>query len=165
MYLQKSSIANILLILFISIQGVLLLGKWQIIRHKQTIHHTKVKKNIWLTFSYDQWQSVEKMNASEIRIEGKMFDIKSLRFNKNQVLVFGHFDSKEDRLLAKERDLQKKNKSQNSLTQDLQLFYEEPITTSFDSPTFGSLNHTARFLARYSFCYYKVEMPPPQFYL
>lgn len=151
--------------LFISIQAVLLLGKWQIIRHKQIEKHAKVNRNIWLTFSKEQWQSVEKMNETEIRIAGKMFDIKSQIFQNNQMLVYGHFDTKEDILLLKERDLQKKNRGHTSTTQDLQLFYEEPIAPSFHSPIFGILNHTAFYKASYRFAYCRAEVPPPQFHI
>ena len=44
------------------------------------------------------------MAKDEILIDGKMFDIKAITFEPNAVVLYGHFDQKEDGLFAKSKD-------------------------------------------------------------
>lgn len=151
-----------MLILFVSIQASFLVNKMLIHQHKQAEKKSK-KKNIYLTFSAADWQKIDKINGEEIRIQGKMFDLKSVRFVGNEVIVYGHFDIKEDNLIAHAKDMEKKKQDQKKNSQyDLGLFIENSAVASIPHHYYLSLIGCPHYLRNYLFQYNPIESPPPK---
>ncbi len=99
----------------------------------------KHKNNIVLSFTNQEWQELKKVRADEIEINGKLFDIQSLQKSKNRIVIYGHYDTKEDQLKELSQDLKKKSKQieKQSIAFSL-LFCETPITYSFFNLQFKS---------------------------
>jgi hypothetical protein len=97
---EKRHIAFILLILFGLNQSATWYYAAQIHQHRQAERKSK-HRNAFFAISYSQFQKAKRMAKDEILIDGKMFDIKSITFEHDAVILYGHFDQKEDRLLAK----------------------------------------------------------------
>lgn len=130
--------------------------------HKKTEKKSS-KININLSFSIDEWQQVEKENEDEIRIQGRMFDIKSIRFEHDHVSVYGHFDTKEDNLIAKSKEDHKKGEQKKGSNPDHQtLFFQEYITPVSLVFTDHLKRDYPLFRQHYWFQFQKTENPPPQ---
>jgi hypothetical protein len=131
-------------------------------QHKQVEKKSK-KKNIYLTFSAADWQNIEKINEEEIRIQGKMFDLKSIRFVGNEVVVYGHFDIKEDKLLAHAKDIEKKKQDQKKNNHyDQGLFFENSSVAAIPHHHYLYLLDYPHYLRNYLFQYNPIESPPPK---
>jgi hypothetical protein len=143
-------------------QGSMTFNQACIAYHKKA-EKKSAKININLSFSMDEWQQVEKENEDEIRIQGRMFDIKSIRFEHDRVCVYGHFDTKEDHLIAKSKEDHKKGEQKKNSNPDQQtLFFQDlPIV---ESAVFTiHLKRDYPLLKQfYWFQYLKTENPPPQ---
>ncbi|HMT34359.1 MAG TPA: hypothetical protein PKC41_00795 [Chitinophagaceae bacterium] len=151
-----------MLILFISIQGSFILNHLGLQHHKQS-EKKATKKNIYLSFSTKEWQKVEKVNDEEIRIQGKMFDLKSIQFKQDRVVVYGHYDVKEDKLLANAKALEKKKQEQKkSASNDYHLFFEISNTTILKTSIVLSKKNYYLFSQQYFSQYRDIESPPPQ---
>ena len=151
-----------MLILFISIQGGSLLNHAGLYHHKQ-VEKNGSKKNIYLSFSTKDWQQVEKVNDDEIRIHGKMFDLKSIHFIQDSVIVYGHYDKKEDKILAHANELEKKKHEQKKqAAPDYNLFFEETNVVVPNSISFYVKKDYSLFKQCYYFEFINVESPPPQ---
>jgi hypothetical protein len=127
--------------LFLAVQFLPALINQSIILHQNFIAKNiqKHKNNIVLSFTYQEWQELKKVRADEIEINGKLFDIQSLQKSKDQIVIYGHYDTKEDQLKELSQDLKKKSKQieKQNVAFSL-LFCETPITYSFFNPQFKS---------------------------
>ncbi len=104
---SQRSIAILLGVLFLLSQGHHLLMEQVLRGHRQMVRQQmrSSKANRILLLTQEQWEKAEKVKVDEIRLNGKLFDIKSMHCEKGQVILYGHFDTKEDRLLASSRML------------------------------------------------------------
>lgn len=104
------------------------------------------------------------MAKDEILIDGKMFDIKSITFEHDAVILYGHFDKKEDRLLAmSDKAEEKKNQSKKVDGFDFTLFniiteYQNLLCKlNYVETRFPRINHNIVLQ------FYDVESPPPKY--
>lgn len=151
-----------MLILFVSMQGSFILNYFGVQKHKETEKKSR-KKNISLSFTTSAWHNVEKVNEDEIRIHGQMFDVKSVQIQENKIIVFGHYDDKEDELIANVKNMEKKKGEHKKNTNiDNTLFFEDVkgslanIYTVFHDRDYPLLSQI------YFFQYHKIENPPPK---
>lgn len=153
-----------MLILFISVQGSFIFNHMRIQHHKVSEKRSG-KANIYLTFTAEEWENVEKEGDDEIEIDDKMFDIKSMHTENGKVTVYGHYDSEEDEMLAEQSDIEKKKSEHKKNTQaEFFLFFEkaiennETVYTSFYKRNYAFVPKT------YLFQYHWNESPPPKAY-
>ena len=122
----------------------------------------KHKNNIVLSFTNQEWQQLKKVRANEIEINGKLFDIQSLHKSKDQIVIYGHYDTKEDQLISLSKQLKKK--SQQTEKQDSAfsiLFLESPIHYHFFNPGFES-NQPILNPSQLHTLYLQESSPPPK---
>jgi hypothetical protein len=161
--LEKRHIAFILLILFGLNQSASWYYAAQIHQHRQAERKSK-HRNAFFTFSYSQFQKAKRMAEDEILIDGKMFDIKSITFEDDAVVLYGHFDQKEDQLLAmSDKAEEKKNQSKKVDGFDFTLFniiteYQNLLCKlNYVETQFPRINHNIVLQ------FYDVESPPPKY--
>jgi hypothetical protein len=128
------------------------------ISHKKN-NQKNNKQNIELVFSKSQWEQCTKLGAKEILIQGKMFDVYSTFVTDFQVIVKGHFDTKEDLLIAKYKSDQEKKITKHCFSC---FFYHEEISC-YQLPfveqvqnTFHNLKETKNVSNTFD-----IEIPPP----
>ncbi len=151
-----------MLMLFISMQANSILNYIGIQKHKQMEKESR-EKNICLSFTVSTWHNIEKVNEDEIRINGKMFDVKTVQVQKGKIIVFGHYDDKEDELIANAKNMEKKKSEHKKNTKiDNTLFFEDIKTVvSRIYPVFHD-RHYPLLSQTYFFQYHKIENPPPK---
>ncbi len=138
-----------------------MLNKFQLIHHQKTEKKSN-KADITLSFTMQQWQHVERMGSDEIRISGRMFDVKSLIVLDGKFVVKGHFDKKEDGLLAKAKELQKKQEQKKRSQQDLKLFFELNTEGQIVKTTFFQKAVCFSYSTNYPFHIQMFDSPPPK---
>lgn len=122
-------IAFILLLLFGASQSSTWLFSFQINQHRKQERRDVYKHNKEnRVLTYSEYNKLKFIEEKEILLEGKMFDIESVDFNENEVILHGHFDSKEDALLAKAK--QKDSEKQENKSSKFPILFFENITTS-----------------------------------
>lgn len=123
---KNHRIVSLLLLLPVTIPLLLLAvldaAKWQHKYRQNTgAGHTYV--HISLTPEEMVW-----MDKKEILVNGRMFDIKTIRLEKGRYEIYGHYDDKESKLLRL-RKRQEESRNQHTLSQafsSLQtLFFQE----------------------------------------
>jgi len=103
---------------------------WHKLQVKKNIGSSKANRVLLLTQA--QWDKAEKQGSDEVRLNGKMFDIKSIQQQNGHVLLYGHFDSKEDALLAKARAMDEQQKILKKSGFFAFFFFEElPLMETF----------------------------------
>lgn len=108
-----NNISKILSFCFLIIFGATLLlntlSLLSIASHKERVRHEIQfsKKNTYLFFTKEKWEQIEKIDDDEINVNGKMFDIKSIQVTSTIVEICGHYDTKEDNLLAQSKESEK----------------------------------------------------------
>lgn len=119
--------------------------------------------NAYYTFTYSQFQKAKRMAKDEILIDGKMFDINTITFEHNRVILYGHFDQKEDRLLAKSKDHESKKESRTKNFKVSFLYFENLKFTEI--LTFRLFKDKEHFMhsVRVSSIYESSNSPPPKF--
>lgn len=145
-------------------QGQQLLIEQLLNLHRQQVRHTvgKSKANRVLVLTQAQWDEAEKVRSDEIRLHGKLFDIKSMHQTKGQVLLYGHFDTKEDGLQATARALDEQNQMLKKSGFFAFFFFEDfPAFLTYRSnffvktiPLYAAIDYRTRVVP--------VEAPPPR---
>jgi len=129
--------------------------------HKRDEKKSK-KKNIYVTLTSADWAHIEKVHADEIKIYGKMFDVKSVFIEKGQVVVYGHYDVKEDRLLAQAKDVDSKKNQLKKSSNVSVLFCNDIIDFSLDKIVYSQNQNTCRLQSSLINQFLHIESPPPK---
>ena len=159
---EKRHIAFILLILFGLNQSATWYYAAQIHQHRQDERKSK-HSNAFFAISYPQFQKAKRITKDEILIDGKMFDIKSITFEYDAVMLYGHFDQKEDRLLAKANHHESKKEDKVKSFKIPFLYVEEIENQSdFSYLTIESSQHIL-FSDHLRSVLQRVDSPPPKF--
>lgn len=73
----------------------------QIVSHQKGIRQRHQKKqNLSIRISQTEWEQAVYVKAHEIILNGKLFDIQHAQQDSFGVLLFGHYDTKETRLVS-----------------------------------------------------------------
>jgi hypothetical protein len=91
--------------------------------HKK--NEQKRKVNYFVTIPKSNWKTIKKINADEIEINGKRFDVKLIEFKNHQLILFGHYDTRENEIVKQHTDFEKKKQDQNKSASFAFLFYEK----------------------------------------
>ena len=164
MTLTPRHIAIVLGVLFGLYQCTALLIHLSIERHRRYEHsEAKTKQNSYFTISYSQWKQAKKIKDDEILLNGKMFDVKSINFTEESVILYGHFDQKEDTLLAKAKEHNSRNTDEIKSLKVPLLFFE--AFNDSDLPFFNvEPSRETHFFAEATFSIFlSFDSPPPQF--
>ena len=166
MHTRKGNIATVLLILFSIIQSIGLIYNYNIELHRHNEHSNEnlsAKKNQFISLTFKEWSLVRKVNKDEILLNGKMFDVKSITYKQNNVLVYGHFDSKEDQLLSKSRDANSK-KNELQKTVKISILYCDELLDYSVKPIYYIVDSKKQFLqSELININLPIEIPPPEF--
>jgi hypothetical protein len=131
--------------------------------HKESARNNANHEHlVTLTFSKEAWRQLKKIGRDEIELDGKMFDVKSIQKNESEIKVIGHYDTKEDALVAKCDSSHKDNSLKKSSFTSLLLFVETMDAFNF----FKAKNYTTyndSFILAYFGNPLSIESPPPQF--
>lgn len=157
-------IALFLLLLFALNQSATWFNATQIHYHRQQERLNKYPHiNQILTLTYSQFKKAKKMETDEIMLEGRMFDVKSIQFTHHEVILVGHFDSKEDGLLAKAKEHESKNEKQNKSFK-IPLLFIESYEWSYKHPSLVcTVNKHMHYLHQLLSPSIPFDSPPPQF--
>ncbi len=165
MHARKGNIATVLLILFSIIQSIGLIYNYNIELHRHNEHSNEnfsAKKNQFISLTLKEWSMVRKVNKDEILLNGKMFDVKSITYKQNNVLVYGHFDSKEDQLLSKSRDANSK-KNELQKTVKISILYCDELLDYSVKPIYYIVDSKKQFLqSEFINISLPIEIPPPE---
>lgn len=129
--------------------------------HKRVEKKSK-KQNIYVTLTSTDFAHIEKVNEDEIKIYGKMFDVKSVFIEKGQVVVYGHYDVKEDRLLAQAKDVDSKKNELKKSTNISVLFCNDIIDFSLDKIVYSQNQNKCRMHSSLLNQFLHIESPPPK---
>ena len=166
MHAKRGNIATVLLILFSIIQSIGLIYNYNIELHRHNQHSNvnfSAKKNQFITLTLKEWSMVRKVNKDEILLNGKMFDVKAISYKHDNVLVYGHFDSKEDQLLSKSREADSK-KNELQKTVKISILYCDEILDYSVKPIYYILDSKKQFLqSEFINISLPIEIPPPEF--
>lgn len=80
----------------------------------QSTSHIRFVKEITQTISVPQKNVIWVKKGKEIQINGKYFDVKSMKTEGDHVLLTGHYDHKEDKLVNGIRKIFQQNKESDS---------------------------------------------------
>lgn len=120
------------------------------------------RKNIYINLTSADWPHIEKVNDDEIKIYGKMFDVKSICIEKGQVVIYGHYDVKEDRLLVQAKDLDSKKNELKKSTNINVLFCNDIIDFSLDKIVYSQNQNKCRMHSSLLNQFLNIESPPPK---
>jgi hypothetical protein len=120
------------------------------------------KQNVYITLTTADFAYIEKVNDDEIKIHGKMFDVKSVFIEKGQVVVYGHYDVKEDRLLVQAKDVDSKKNELKKSTNISVLFCNDIIDFSLDKIVYGQNQNKCRMHSSLLNQFLHIESPPPK---
>jgi hypothetical protein len=123
LHFLKKYISIIFLFLWIFIQGIACMNTLQLWVHKK--NEQKRKVNYFVTIPKSNWKTIKKINADEIEINGKRFDVKLIEFKNHQLILFGHYDTRENEIVKQHTDFEKKKQDQNKSASFAFLFYEK----------------------------------------
>lgn len=146
-------------------QGCFIISHLQIGFHKEHMKEEGGKQNTFLVFSSEEWNMVTHVNDDEVLLDGKMFDVKAIDLRHGQVIVYGHYDTKEDMLLAQAKDLQKKNQDQKNSDSPLihfNLFCQDIVPKQVGCYFLPERNSFPIYSIQYLFRFQTVEIPPPR---
>jgi|688.fasta_scaffold846253_2 hypothetical protein len=132
------------------------------IQHHKIEEKKSKKQNIYVTLKSTDWAHIEKVNDDEIKIHGKMFDVKSIFIEKGQVVVYGHYDVKEDRLLAQAKDVDSKKNQLKKSTNINVLFCNDIIDFSLDKIGYSQNQNKCRMHSSLLNQFLHIESPPPK---
>lgn len=161
MHTGKTIIANFLLILFMVVQCSFNFNTWRLLRHHAIDKNNRAQHTV-LRFALSEWQSIEKVNDDEIKVNNRMFDIRSISVEEHEVIVTGHFDKEEDEILADTDASHKKDACKKTEKFQTELFLEtidEPLARS--NPDYAG-EHCLTAIPAYFFMFSEIENPPPQ---
>ena len=123
MQFLKKQVSIIFLFLWILIQGIACMNTLQLWVHKK--NEQKRKVNYFVTIPESNWKSIKKVNVDEIEINGKRFDVKFVEFKKHELVLFGHYDTRENEIVKQHTDFEKKKQDQKQSDSFAFLFYEK----------------------------------------
>ena len=114
---QFTAFALLLLVVFPLFLSVGIFIKQQLVQQQRTQRFkTEVLETFTIKAEKVDWVEVGK----EIRVDGKLFDVKSFKITGNNIVFTGFFDGKEDKLVQQIVKLEKqKNQSENPLGQSV----------------------------------------------
>jgi hypothetical protein len=118
-----------------------------------------------LSLSATEWASIEH-NSHEIEWQGKRFDIQTIEYHTNHVVLHGLFDKVEDNLIAsiQNKGTHSKNPISNLTIHFFSFFFFEKINPVHIKPIqFVVLKHASNYLNHYLFNYSRHLSPPPKF--
>lgn len=132
------------------------------------LHRFFTKKNskhphIYLTLQKDEWnKAIHFFNKDEIMIHGKMFDIKNITYQKNgDVVLYGHYDHKESKLLSKKNNSKDELQNKNSISVFAFYFFQKITRKSFSKYLAIETKKQGYVMNNYKYLFLqKVEMPP-----
>jgi hypothetical protein len=90
--------------------------------HKK--NERKSKLNYFVTIPQSNWKNIKKIGDDEIEINGDRFDVKFIEFKNHQLILFGHYDKKENEFVKKHTDFEKKKQEQKKTPSFSFLFYQ-----------------------------------------
>ena len=132
------------------------------IQHHKIEEKKSKKQNIYITLTSADFAHLEKVNDDEIKIHGKMFDVKSVFIEKGQVVVYGHYDIKEDRLLAQAKDVDSKKNELKKSSNISVLFCNDIIDFSLDKIGYSQNQNKCRMHSSLLNQFLHIESPPPK---
>lgn len=118
---------------------------------------------IYLTLQKEEWQNaIHFFNKDEIVIHGKMFDIKNVAYKKNgDVVLYGHYDHKESKLLSKKSNSSDELQNKNSILVFAFYFFEKITFKSFSKHLLTETKKQGYVKNNYKFLFLqKSELPP-----
>ncbi len=166
LYSIKGNIATVLLILFIGFQLIGIVVNTNIQHHRnreQSCNEEHAKKNHYFKLNINQWTEVKIINKNEILLNGKMFDVKSIQFINDQVVIYGHYDSKEDRLLANAKDVNSKKQALQKTFKIAVMFCDEIVEYCIQKTYSFKNNHTQNLISGLLLMNLPTDYPPPRF--
>ncbi len=112
---QLTAFALLLLVALPVFLSVSFYIKQQLVQHQREQRlTTELLETVIVKAEKIDWVEVGK----EIRVDGKLFDVKSFKISGNRIILTGFFDSKEEKLVKHIGDIeQQKNKSGSPLNQ------------------------------------------------
>lgn len=127
----------------------------------------KLEKSMLQTIRLQKKDFTWEKKGKEIRINGKFFDIKSIRKEKGVYVITGIYDEQEDLLHRQLLTTQNKqgNSSQNKLCNFFfHGYYLLPAPLEEGPALPPTKNHHAEYyLAEFPFPYFNIVSPPPDF--
>ena len=123
MHFLKKQVSIIFLFLWIFIQGIACMNTLQLWVHKK--NEQKRKVNYFVTIPKSNLRNIKKVNADEIEINGKRFDVKFIEFKNHELILFGHYDTRENEIIKQHTDFEKKKQDQKQSASFAFLFYEK----------------------------------------
>lgn len=156
-------IALILLLLFGISQSTTWVFSNQINQHRKQQRAKRDKHpNETIVLTQVQYKEVKVIEEDEIMLHGKMFDVHSVKFEKDKVILHGHFDTKEDVLMAAQKSHESKKEEQSKTYKFPTLFFEkiEPVIRV----TFLTIkkNKFILFSDKTQSVYLNFDSPPPR---
>lgn len=136
----------------------------KIASHQKGIRqHLQKKQNVSIRISQTEWTQSVFVKADEIILNGRLFDIKHVQQDAFGVLLYGHYDTKETRLVSLQNKHRGSDQSPGASQTELTtvLFYEElPVFHFFKA--LESLIHSSFYAVN---CIYPISTtvsPPPE---
>ncbi len=137
------------------------------VRSTDPIYKNKLRDTIRM--DKKELEQITWIKDDEIRYKGKMFDVKKQLEQNEHVLLIGHYDSKDDMLIAAtfsffdDQPISGKRKS-NSIKL---LLFDAVLRMSEDAvqpaSTFSVVSNTAHRASLYEVIYIRDTSPPPEF--
>lgn len=115
--------------------------------------------------SLEEYQKI-KINDHEVRIDGKMYDHSTPKFEKGKIILFAKHDQAEDNLISLLSEIANRAANDNqpvpsSLMNFLSLQFIPVSTLQMFSPC-ESINMTDNYHANLVWQYYPIDAPPPK---
>lgn len=136
----------------------------KIASHQQGIRqHLQKKQNVSIRISQTEWTQSVFVKADEIILNGRLFDIRHVQQDAFGVLLYGHYDTKETRLVSLQNKHRGSDQSPGASQTELTtvLFYEElPVFHFFKA--LESLIHSSFYVVNYIYPISSIVSPPPE---
>ena len=136
----------------------------KIASHQQGIRQRHQKNpNVSIRISQTEWTQSVFVKADEIILNGRLFDIKHVQQDAFGVLLYGHYDTKETRLVSLQNKHRGSDQSPGASQTELTtvLFYEElPVFQFFNVQE--SLLHDCFYSVNRLYAIPSLVTPPPR---
>ncbi|MEZ5046136.1 MAG: hypothetical protein R2831_04010 [Chitinophagaceae bacterium] len=160
---KQHHIAWLLFILIMTSQIVILslysALKWHQYAVKNNLYNAK--KYEYIHISKTGWNTLEKIHNKEVIIQGKLFDIKRMYTQNENIVLYGHFDTQEDHLLSLTKNNQHtKDKKKSEYKFPTWIAHQSEI---WQVPIKSDITkHTFFYIVKHSQLYLSESSPPPK---
>jgi len=165
----KKQLTGFVLLLLVALPLFLSVGlyiKQQLVQHQREQRlKTALLETVTVKAEKIDWVEVGK----EIRVDGKLFDVKSFKISGNHIVLTGFFDHKEEKIVKHIGNIeQQKSKSDSPLNQLAVKFlflpyYKEITTFYFQNNWQNIVSRFAKYKESISNMAYPAVAPPPKY--